>query len=137
MCYKTAHHSHMGRHGHHRHHARNAWKNWLTQPPVNVEELDDKYEVHLFAAGYAKSDFQIVLQDNTLIIRVDKPENANEGGPNWRRLEFEPKSFERRFELNEKIDKEAISASYEDGILKVTLQKRAGFESVRQEIDIV
>ena len=32
----------------------NAWG----YPPVNVEELDDRYEILLYAAGYAKSDFK-------------------------------------------------------------------------------
>ena len=51
----------------------NAWG----YPPVNVDELDDRYEIQFYAAGYAKSDFQINLNDDTLTVAVEKPE------PDW------------------------------------------------------
>ena len=139
MCYKTAHHPHY----HHwkRHHAKRRAKGRFAPwgfPPVNVEELDDHYEVLLFAAGYSKSDFQISVADNTLIIAAKRPEatDTTTDWTNWKRQEFKPRNFERYFELNDKIDKEAISAKYEDGVLRVTLPKLSGFETVRQDIEV-
>jgi HSP20 family molecular chaperone IbpA len=46
------------------------------------------------------------------------------------------KSFERKFELNDKIDKTAIAANYENGILIVSLPKLEGHEIERQAIEI-
>ena len=140
MCYKGARHSRRGRHHHHWHHAKRHWKqrmaaHWET-PPVNIEEFDDRYELLVYAAGYTKSDFKVALRDDTLIIGAKKP-REEEGTTHWRRREFRPQGFERQFELNDRVDKEAISAKYEDGILKVTVGKLAGFETQRQDIDIV
>ena len=104
-------------------------------PKVNVQELDDRYELFVYAAGYSKSDFTVNLTDNTLIVAVNQIAN-DLSDSDWRRQEFRPRKFERQFELNEKIDKEAISAKYEDGILKVTLEKLAGFERLRKEVEI-
>ena len=47
-----------------------------------------------------------------------------------------PEYFVREFELSEKIDQDGISAKYEEGILKVTLPKLPGFETVRKDIGI-
>ena len=104
-------------------------------PKVNVQELDDRYELYVYAAGYSKSDFKVDLTDNTLTIAVDKI--ANDLSENhWRRQEFRPRKFERQFELNDKIDKDSIAAKYEDGVLKITLAKLEGFETVRKAVEI-
>ncbi len=134
MCYKSDYY-HRGRH-----HARKNWKNRFMHynyPAVNVEELDNRYEIYLFAAGYQKEDFQVAVRDNTLIIGVDKPSLDDGNSNHWRRQEFRPINFERQFELNEKINTETISAKYEEGILKVTLPKRAGFETSRKDVQVV
>lgn len=105
-------------------------------PPVNVEELDDCYEIQLFAAGYVKGDFKISLEGNTMRIAVEKPDNEESEKRYSRQLQFKPGNFERYFELNDKIDTEAIVAKYEEGVLKVTLPKLAGSETTRQNIDV-
>ena len=111
----------------------NAWG----YPPVNVEELDDRYEILFYAAGYAKTDFKVNLNDDTLTIAVNKPENDWSADWDTRgRKQFTPGSFERRFVLNEKIDQASITAKYEEGILKITLQKKPGYERSRQDIEV-
>ena len=105
------------------------------RPPVNVQELDDAYEIFLVAPGWTKKDFQIALSDNILTISVEKKQEEEiEEGASWRRREFVPKSFQRKFELNEKVDMEAIKAKYENGILQLTLPKLEGSETFRKDI---
>ena len=102
-----------------------------------MEELDDRYEIIVYAAGYDKSEFSISLTDDTLIVQADRPSQAEEAPEtSWRRLEFHPVGFQRYFELNEKIEREAISAQYADGVLKITLSKKPGSETFRQEIEV-
>lgn len=103
-------------------------------PPVNVEELDDRYELSLYAPGYAKNDFQISLVDNILTVKVEGQENQLD--TNWRRQEFLSTGFERGFELNDKIDRNKIEAKYADGILRLTLTKKEGAETIRTKINI-
>ena len=104
-------------------------------PKVNVQELDDRYELFVYAAGYSKSDFEVNLTDNTLIIAANS-KAEKKSNYNWRRQEFRPRQFERQFELNDKIDKDSIAAKYEDGVLKITLAKLEGFETVRKAVTI-
>ncbi len=120
------------------HPLKKAWKEHqrasFSTPPANVKELDESYELHLFAPGFEKHDFVIALTDNHLSITVDKKEEASAG--NWKRQEYTPKGFVRQFELNDKIDKSAIKGRYENGVLIVNLPKLEGFETSRHEIEI-
>lgn len=142
MCSRTAYHSHWGKqhHGHHyRQEARKNWKRKMAQlgyPPVNIEEQNDQYVLSIYAAGYEKSDFQVKIQDDLLIIAVEKFDNESHPFMGWGRFEYKPGNFRKEFELNDKINREAISAKYEEGILTVTLPKLEGYETVQQDIGV-
>ncbi len=133
---------HAKRH-YHRHHGPGRWGRGMhlgiagEYPPVNIRELDDGYELHVYAPGLTKEDFQISVVDRILTIKVDRPERNTEDTGRWRRQEFRKHGFKREFELNDKINTEAIQAEYTDGILLVKLPKLEGFETVRQDIEIV
>jgi len=103
---------------------------------VNVEEMDDKYVVSLYAAGYVKTDFHVALKDDLLIVSADIPGAEDAPFFERRRPSFRPGSFRREFGLNDKIDREGISAKYEEGILEITLPKREGFETFRRDVGI-
>ena len=143
MCNRTAFYKHWNHHhankfrSHGEHPRRRAWKEnfraAFKSPPANVRELDDKYELYLFAPGFEKDDFLIALLDQTLSISVEIKKEDQE---NWKRQEYIPRGFTRQFELNEKIDKSAIAAKYENGVLILSLPKLEGFETERQEITV-
>ena len=118
---------------------KHAWKEKYMRafhrPPANVRELDDKYELQLFAPGYEKSDFIIATMDQVLSITVKDKDEEKSG--HWKRVEYVPKGFVRQFELSEKVNKDAITAKYENGVLIISLDKLEGFETTRKEIEIV
>ena len=129
---------------HHRHHRARKFERWAKRfgagrfyPPVNVQELDDRYELFLYAPELTKDDFKISLTDRILTIEVEEQEQSTPENSTWRRKEFTPGGFRRQFELNEKIDTESINAEYAEGVLKVTFSKLEGFETIRQEISVV
>lgn len=103
------------------------------QPPVNVRETDNSYELFLYAAGYEKGDFKISVTDQILTISVKGKQNEES---NWKRQEYHQNGFSRQFELNEKTDTTAIAATYQDGVLMLSLPKLEGFETSRKEITI-
>lgn len=98
----------------------------MTLPSVNVKELDNGFEIHVAAPGIKKENFKINLERNILTISSEtKTENEekDEKGTFTRR-EFNYSSFSRSFTLPEDAEPEKIEASYEDGILKVTVPKK-------------
>ena len=133
MCYRSMHHPHWKKH---------YAKHWGTHhrysniPPVNVKETDTNYQILVYAAGYQKADFQVSIEDESLVISVAKGAGEHLNDTDWRRQEFKAGAFERQFELNEKVDKSNVEATYQDGILTITLPKLPGFETIRQDIQI-
>lgn len=93
-------------------------------PAVNIHESEDSFTVELSAPGMKKDDFKIKLEDDQLTIFSELKETKEETDTKYIRREFHSKSFSRSFTLPENIDQESISATYEDGVLKVGLPKK-------------
>jgi len=93
-------------------------------PPVNIRETEQSFTVELMAAGMKKEDFNIEVDNELLTISSEvKAENVEENGKFTRR-EFGFTSFKRSFTLPETVKEDEINATYEDGILKLTLPKK-------------
>lgn len=90
-------------------------------PAVNVTETATAFRIDLAAPGLEKSDFNIQLDKNQIIISAKKENNSET--ENFKRREFNYSNFERRFTLPPSADKTAIKAQYENGILAVTIDK--------------
>ena len=95
-------------------------------PAVNIKEMPDSFLVEMAAPGMSKEDFHIELHNNLLTIKSEKKtENEVEEGENYTRREFSYQSFQRSFNLNNKVvDDGNIMAKYENGILYITLPKK-------------
>jgi HSP20 family protein len=95
-------------------------------PAVNIKETDTSFGIELAAPGKSKEDFNIEIDHNVLTIsseeKTEKEEKSNEG--KYTRKEFSYASFRRAFTLPESINSDSINATYENGVLHVTLPKR-------------
>lgn len=112
----------------------NAHKLNGTLPAVNIKETDSNFEIELAVPGMEKSDFKIDLKKNQMTISAQK-ESKNENSQNEKFFlkEFSFKSFSRSFTLpQDAINSDQISATYDNGILKVTLPKADKQEQVKQ-----
>jgi HSP20 family protein len=98
-------------------------------PAVNLSESDDQYTLELSAPGFSKEDFKVEVSDGCLVISGEKKEEKSENNKKFSRKEFSYGSFRRSFSLNDDVNEEAITASYENGILKINLPKREGAKS--------
>jgi HSP20 family protein len=105
-----------------------------TTPSVNVVETTENFRLDIAAPGLAKEDFKINLEDKTLTISAEKKSETIEGEKNVRR-EFTYATFKRTFTLPETIAVADIKATYEAGILTLTLPKTEPQKTV-QTIDI-
>ncbi len=96
-----------------------------TLPSVNIKETEDSFEVEVAAPGFNKTDFNIELNNDILTISSEKRMSENESdGENVTRREFSYQSFTRSFTLPELVEDEKISATYENGILSITIPKK-------------
>lgn len=107
------------------------------QAPVNIQDTDKSYELHLIAPALKKEDFKINVDRNVLTISFNhETEQTTEETGRWLRNEYKIKSFSRSFTLNEKIDTAGITAKYTDGVLQVSLPKKEQSEVKAQEISV-
>lgn len=95
----------------------------LTVPAVNVTEKNNHYMVSLAAPGLSKDDFEIKIEGNMMTISSEKEESHEEKEEKFTRKEYNYTSFSRSFTLPEDVKLDNIDASYENGVLNVTLPK--------------
>jgi HSP20 family protein len=98
----------------------------MNVPAVNIKETDTSYVVELAAPGKRKEDFNIELEDNVLTISTEaKSENEEkDNAGKYTRREFSYSSFKRAFTLPDTVNDFEINASYENGVLHITLPKK-------------
>ncbi|TBO42824.1 Hsp20/alpha crystallin family protein [Pedobacter kyonggii] len=105
-------------------------------PAVNISESADHYHIELAAPGLKKDDFRVSVERDMLTISTEtKNENLSEGRT-YNRKEYNYSAFTRSFTLPESADIEKISASYNDGILKLELPKKEEAKAVARQIEI-
>ena len=101
-------------------------------------ENEKDYIIELAAPGLEKSDFKIDIEKDQLTISVSKDKNEAGGADiKYTRREYNYQSFSRSINLSEDINKEAISAAYENGILRVVLPLKEEVEPEKRTIKIV
>ena len=93
-------------------------------PAVNITEQKDNYLVSLAAPGLKKEDFRIDVDGNMLTISSEREESKEEKDKKFTRKEYNYSSFSRSFSLPEEINKEKIEATYENGVLKISLPRK-------------
>lgn len=95
-------------------------------PAVNIHENDDMFEVHVAAPGKTKEDFKIELDNDVLTISSEErnEEETKDKKGRFTRKEFSYSNFKRAFSLPETVDSEKISASYNNGVLEISLPKK-------------
>lgn len=93
---------------------------------TDIRELDGSYLLEAELPGFNKEDLNLELKDGVLTISATHKEESEEKDEqgNYLRRERRYGSYSRSFDVSG-IDEQNISASYENGILKLTLPKAA------------
>ena len=101
-------------------HAQNMMK-------TDIREKDDSYELDVDLPGFKKDEIKVQLKDGYLTLStakgLDKDEQDKKG--NYIRRERYAGTMSRSFFVGEDITQEDIHAKYEDGILRLSVPKKA------------
>ena len=94
---------------------------------TDVHEHDDQYEVDIDLPGFKKEEIHLALENGYLTVGaskgVDKEEKTKKG--KLIRQERYTGSMQRSFYVGEGLSEEDIKARFEDGVLKLTVPKKA------------
>ncbi len=94
-------------------------------PAVDIYEKDNELILTAEVPGINEKDIEISLEDNTLSIKGERKFEKETKEENFHRIERSYGSFFRSFSLPANIDQEKIQAEHENGILRITMPKKA------------
>jgi molecular chaperone IbpA len=92
-----------------------------TYPPYNIKQVkENKYVIEMAVAGFAKSDIEVTLDGNKLVISGAAKEDTVDVEENFLFKGIANRNFTRTFKLADKI--EIKEAELVNGMLKVWLE---------------
>ena len=105
---------------------------WI--PSVDVSETKDALVVKAEIPGMESKDIDISLSGDLLTIKGEKKQKTEEKKENYHRIETRYGAFSRTIRVPVSVDSNKIEASYEKGILKITLPKKEEIKAKQIEI---
>ena len=88
-------------------------------PRANIKKLDNAYNIQLAVPGFSRDDLDISIEDSMLTISAST--GHGDISDDYTSREFNYSSFSRSWSLPDGFQSSQISASYEAGILNVTI----------------
>jgi len=96
----------------------------ISTPAVNISETNNEYKIELAASGLTKEEIHVEIENDLLSIKSEHSEKKSEEKESYTRREFNYRSFNLSFKLPKgKVDSEQVQASYENGVLYVSIPK--------------
>lgn len=105
-------------------------------PLINVGETEGEYKVYVFAPGMDHQHLEVKVQDNLLTIqgkRETASEKDLENATVYRQERFSGE-FVRTLSLPDSVNVDAIQAQMKNGVMTLTLPKKAALQPKRIEV---
>ncbi len=103
-------------------------------PSIDVSETENQFMITAELPGMSKDDISISLENGRLSISGERNFSNEEQGRTFHRVETQYGSFNRSFQLPDNISEESIKATYENGLLNITIEKSEN--EVKKQIEI-
>lgn len=111
-----------------------AAQRWI--PAMDLVEDEEHYVLRADLPGMSEDNVNIELDGNVLTISGERQEESKSEHEGYHRMERSKGSFSRSLTLPEGIDADAISASFEKGVLEVRIPKPEERKPRRVAIDV-
>ena len=103
---------------------------------LDVSETEKEIKVRAELPGVDEKDIEVMLADDVLTIKGEKRVEEERKGGNHHVVERSYGSFARSLRLPAGIDKEQVHATFDKGVLTVTLPKPVGVLERTRKIEI-
>ncbi len=103
-------------------------------PPVDVVEDHDGYRYSFELPGLKADSLALKVEDESLVIDAEHTQPVWAKDAQVHRAERRYGRVHRHFRLPSDVGHDAIKAAYKDGVLDVTIAKRAEAKAVRIEV---
>ncbi len=109
-------------------------KNVPNYPPYNIKKVDDnKYVIEIAVAGFTKSEIEITVEEEKLIVKGSAADNTDSGSYLFKGIGL--RDFTRTFALNDQV--EIKGAAMLNGLLKIALERIIPENKKPKKVDIV
>jgi HSP20 family protein len=102
-----------------------SWGAQTWVPALDLVETPDAYLVRVDVPGVDPSDVEIAFEEGRLAIRGEKKTEDQVEGRGYHRVERRTGRFERVLHVGDGVDTDKLSAESRNGVLTITLPKRA------------
>ena len=102
---------------------------------TDVIDTGDAYKLDAELPGYKKEDISIDVENDCLTISVERKVEDEDKRPNFVKRERVYGHFSRSFDVSG-INVEGIQAAYNDGILTLTMPKKAEVKPASRKLEI-
>lgn len=108
----------------------------LWSPQVEVLEKDNQLVVRADLPGVNKDDVTIEVDDNILTLRGERKNEHEEKQGNVYRSERSYGSFQRSFRLPEGTNPDEVTASFQNGVLEITMPNAQSQQAQPRRIEV-
>jgi HSP20 family protein len=92
-------------------------------PSIDISETEKQFVIDVEVPGVDKKDIELSIENNTLTISGERKFEKKEDNKQYHRVESHYGTFSRTFSLPDNVNTESINASYNNGILSITVDK--------------
>jgi HSP20 family protein len=105
-------------------------------PPVDIYEDEHNITLKLDVPGIDEKDIDVRIEGNTLTVHGERKIEKEEKEENFRRVERQYGEFTRSFTLPSSVDTGQVNANYDNGVLKITLAKKADAKPKQIKVNV-
>ncbi|QDU74627.1 Spore protein SP21 [Bremerella volcania] len=110
------------------------WGTQLLAPPLDVSETDKAISLRIDLPGVSPKEIDIQVSGNQLTVSGERKEQKEEKEETYHRIERRCGRFSRSIMLPCEVQDDKVDASYQDGVLNITLPKTA--EATAKHIEV-
>ena len=105
-------------------------------PAVDIYEDPQKVVLKLEVPGIEEKDLDVRVENHTLTVKGERKFEKEEKEENFHRIERRFGSFYRAFTLPSTVDTENVAATYNAGVLKLELKKKAEAQPKQIKVNV-
>ena len=113
-----------------------SWTGDLVDVKFDVSDSEDAVEISAELPGMKEDEVDLTLSDGVLTIKGEKKVEREEKKKDYFLTERQYGAFRRAFRVPDTVDDAKISASFDNGVLNVSLPKRPEAKAKHKKISI-
>lgn len=105
-------------------------------PLCDVYDMNNRTVMCIELPGLEQKDIDLRIDGEDLVVSGEREMSTGGVAERFHRVERAYGKFSRRFRLPAKVDREAVDASYRDGVLRIVVPKIESSAAGKQRVEI-